>query len=334
MVDFLDADGLRRWCARSARELRRLSGEIDALNVFPVADADTGTNMALTMASAATAAHRAFASGADLPTVAAALSQAALLEARGNSGMILSQMLGGFAEGLVGRPAAGPAELARCLELAADCGYAAVAQPVEGTMLSVARAAALAAQQTAQPDGHPTQETSRVAFAAAQGAAHELARTPLRLAVLARAGVVDAGGRGLVAVLAALVWALTGRMPRLPVAPLVAMGGSAPVAVRESGSDCYQHEVCYLLTASRDALPRLRQRLTSLGDSVVIAGASRLWRVHVHVNDIEAAVEAGRRAGEVHRVTRSRLVEQAGGEPPRGRPGGDLPGQPGTLPAP
>lgn len=322
MTGLLDAEALLRWCGKAAAELARLAGEIDALNVFPVADADTGTNMWLTMTPAAGAARQAATEGAGLATAAAAASQASLMHARGNSGLILSQLLAGFADALTGCPAAGPADLARCLDRAAEFAYAAVADPVEGTILSVARAAATAARE-AVPPGTAARGPGQVAFAAAQGAAAELARTPLRLGVLARAGVVDAGGRGLLAVLAALVHALTGQLPQLPAAPVVALNGDASLALRETGGESYRYEVCYLLSAPQEVLPALRQRLASLGDSVVIAGAGQLWRVHVHVNDIGAALEAGRQIGEPQRVTTSRLVAAAvRGDRSSGQPAG------------
>jgi dihydroxyacetone kinase-like predicted kinase len=325
VADDFDADRLLRWCVLAAAELRRQASEIDALNVFPVADADTGTNMSLTMEPVARAVEQAVAGGADLSGAAAAMSRAALMDARGNSGLILSQVLAGFAETLAGRPTPGPALLARCLERGSELAYAAVAEPVDGTILSVARAAASAARAAASPDGQTgPPDISRVAFAAAQNAATELARTPLHLRVLAEAGVVDAGGRGLVAVLAALVCAITGHMPHLPAAAVVALDGEAPVAIREAGSDSYRHEVCYLLHAAEDDLPALRQRLASLGDSVVIAGAGELWRVHAHVNDVDAALEAARQAGTPHRVTSTWLLETGPGRqaPARGD-GGD-----------
>lgn len=308
MREVLDRDGLVRWGDRAAAELRQLAGEIDALNVFPVADGDTGANMSVTMSAAALAAAEAASAGAGLGATAAAMASGSLLSARGNSGLILSQLLAGFADGLDGRSAAGPGELARCLERAADLGYAAVAEPAEGTILSVARAAATAARATAAGEGP---DAADVAFAAARAAAAELARTPLRLDVLARAGVVDAGGRGLLAVLAALVHALTRRLPRLPAAPVVAVRAGTALAVREAGSDRYAYEVSYLLHAAPGALPalpELRRRLRAAGDCVVVAGHGRTWRVHVHVNEVGEAVEAARLIGEPRQVTVSQLI--------------------------
>jgi uncharacterized protein len=308
----LDADMLRRWCVLAAADLRREAGEIDALNIFPVADADTGTNMSLTMAPVARAVEQAVAGGADLPRAAMTMSVTALMDAHGNSGFILSQLLAGFAEVLAERAVAGPADLARCLERAMELAYAAVARPVEGTILSVARAAATAGRDAASSSGEPTEpDIGRVAFAATQSAASELARTPLQLRVLAQAGVVDAGGRGLVTILAALVCAITGQPPRLPAAAVVESDGHDLVAIREAGSDSYLHEVCYLLRAPGERLRALRERLTSLGDSVVIAGTGDLWRVHMHVNDIAAALEAGREAGDIQQVTSARLTASA-----------------------
>ncbi len=309
MADPLDAGGLRRWCALSAGQLRRRADEIDAVNIFPVADADTGTNMSLTMDAVARAGEAAVGGGASLPEAAAAMRDAALMDARGNSGLILSQVLAGFARALAGRPAAGPESLADCLEQGSDLAYAAVAEPREGTILSVARAAAAGARSAAADGGARLADVGHVAFAAAQHAAGELARTPLLLPALAEAGVVDAGGLGLAVIYAALAGAVCGQVPELPAAAIVALEGEGAVAIREGGSESYRHEVTYLLRAAAGDLPALRQRLARLGDSVVIAGAGDLWRVHAHVNDVGAAVEAGRRVGALAKVASARLLD-------------------------
>src|SRR5690606_35977967 len=166
-----------------------------------------------------------------------------------------------------------------------------------------------------------------VTRAAALGAAEALARTPEQLPVLARAGVVDAGGRGLVVLLDALVQVVTGEAG--PAVPMPPPGPRAPVAapvaaVRESGSEAYAYEVQYLLDATEGAVGRLRAVLAGLGDSLVIVGSGegdrsggddrdgvRTWNVHVHVNDIGAAIEAGVEAGRPHRISVTRFADAA-----------------------
>jgi hypothetical protein len=179
------------------------------------------------------------------------------------------------------------------LRTAAAAAYDAVAEPVEGTVLTVARAAADAAWELGSDD------LADVCTVAARSAAQALARTPEQLPALARAGVVDAGGRGLVVLLDALAGVATGSTPTLPLAP-----APAPlVADRETGSDAYSYEVQYLLAAPDAALGPLRVELGALGDSLVVVGdGDGMWNVHVHVDDVGAAIEAGIRAGRPSRI--------------------------------
>ncbi len=210
---FFDALAVRTWCGLALRALGRAREEIDAINVYPVADGDTGTNLYLTMESAAAAVEAVFAGHGTLAEqkppladAAGAMAHGALIGARGNSGTILAQLLRGMAQVLAadGETAHTDGEgLRHALRRAADSARYAVAHPVEGTVLSVASAAADAAEATEGDCG-------TVARAAYEGACAALAATPGQLAVLERAGVVDAGGRGLVAVLAALVETFTG----------------------------------------------------------------------------------------------------------------------------
>src|SRR5690606_35650026 len=188
--------------------------EIDALNVYPVPDGDTGTNMFLTFSAASDAVREAAQVGAGVVDGLAAFRRAALLSARGNSGVILSQMLGALSRRLEAATLDEDAAVvvADAIRLATDASYAAVAVPVEGTILTVARAASDGALALLDRDGQ--QVSASDVFAAAASAAREaLLRTPLQLKVLADAGVVDAGGRGLCVVLDAAVRVLTGRLP-------------------------------------------------------------------------------------------------------------------------
>ena len=306
----LDARTVLRWCRAAQSGLAEAREEIDALNVYPVPDGDTGTNLYLTLESATQAAEQACADGAPLiGPVLQAVARGALLGARGNSGVILSQMLRGVAEVLGAddgsRPE--PVVFAAALTRAADAGYAAVASPVEGTILTVARAAADAATARAAAPGATLPE---VALAAAHAAREALARTPDQLEVLRRAGVVDAGGRGLAVVLDAFDTVLTGRRP---LAYPRAMGAPAvpSVAVEaETGDSSPSFEVMYLLDAPSDAIPTLRASLAPLGDSLIVVGGDPLWNVHVHVDDAGAAIEAGLTAGHPHRIRVTYLADR------------------------
>ncbi|MGX1314715.1 DAK2 domain fusion protein YloV [Streptomyces calvus] len=326
---FFDALAVRAWCGLALDALGRSREEIDAINVYPVADGDTGTNLYLTVESAAAAVEAVFAgheAGGDRgPTLAdavRAMAHGALIGARGNSGTILAQLLRGMAQVLAGDAGdAGDADPAHAdgtglrlaLRQAADSARLAVAHPVEGTVLTVASAAADAA-------GGAEGDCGTVARAAYEGARAALAETPARLAVLRSAGVVDAGGKGLVAVLGALVETFTGQAPRdLPAAgaPWSGAGDAAAAGpagpAPGTGAECADagavpgpggpaFEVIYLLEADDAAVTRLRERLDGLGDSLVVVGGDGLWNVHVHVDDAGAAVEAGVEAGRPYRI--------------------------------
>ncbi|GHG04897.1 DAK2 domain-containing protein [Streptomyces zaomyceticus] len=297
----LDAEAVRSWCARTLDALGREREEIDAINVYPVADGDTGTNLYLTAEAAHQAVEAVFAASApDTAETVRAMAHGALLGARGNSGTILSQLLRGMAGVLAG---GGDGDhLARALAEAASAARRAVAHPVEGTILTVAAAAA-----TACAGGGGLVE---VAGNAHEGARRALEATSGQLDVLARAGVVDAGGRGLVTVLGTLLETVTGQSP--PPA------GTAPAAPtpREQcpptdDADGPAYEVIYLLEADDAAVELLRGRLDALGESLVVVGGDGLWNVHVHVDDAGAAVEAGVEAGRPHRIRITHFAAEA-----------------------
>jgi DAK2 domain fusion protein YloV len=309
VLERLDAEAVHRWCAAGLDALRRHQREIDALNVYPVPDSDTGTNLVLTLTSAHEALAEVAAGDEPLAEVLRRMARGALLGARGNSGVIVSQLLKGVSDALAQVPAVRGRALAGALDEAVRAAYQAVSEPAEGTLLSVARAAARAAAEI------DSDELATVVKAAAIGAAEALARTPEQLPALARAGVVDAGGRGLCVLLEALVEVVTGAAAVVPDA--VPAAQRPLMTSREAGSDAYAYEVQYLLDAAEPAVPPLRARLTRLGDSLVVVGTGDgTWNVHVHVNDVGAAIEAGIEAGRPHRIRVTRFAEQAGPEPP------------------
>ncbi|GAA2279785.1 dihydroxyacetone kinase [Streptomyces ruber] len=336
---FLDALAVRTWCGLALEALGRAREEIDAINVYPVADGDTGTNLYLTVESAVTAVEAVFAGHeavdgrAAVPTLAEvirAMAHGALIGARGNSGTILAQLLRGMAQVLAADGDNAHTDghgLRTALRHAADSAREAVAHPVEGTVLTVADAAADAADAVTGAGGG----CEAVARAAHEGARVALAATPAQLAALGQAGVVDAGGRGLVTVLAALVQTFTGEVPgpgglgpgsvdgharvgttvagRQPEMPETREDGGCGDGGCEAGGPAY--EVIYLLDADDAAVTRLRGRLDALGDSLVVVGGDGLWNVHVHVDDAGAAVEAGLEAGRPHRI---RITHFAAGD--------------------
>jgi DAK2 domain fusion protein YloV len=285
--------------------------EIDALNVYPVPDGDTGTNLFLTLESARNMMLERMEGDphCDLRVALAAYSRGALLGARGNSGVIMSQLIGALLKRIA---EAGPGDrsalaFAEGMDRATDASYAAVGEPVEGTILTVARAASRAALEAA---ADPEHRLRHVIAAAASAAREALARTPEQLQALRDAGVVDAGGRGLCVVLDAAETAVTGRR----VAPAhAALGRHAipvPLPTLDLHPDGPAYEVMYLLEADDAAVPELRRRLAPLGDSLVVVGGDGLWNVHVHVDDVGAAVEAGIETGRPYRIRVTHFAEQ------------------------
>jgi len=309
--DTFDAATVRTWCRLALTALGEAREEIDALNVYPVPDGDTGTNLYLTVESAAVALERRFTEdpGTDLAAAMTAMARGALIGARGNSGVILAQLLRGMAEVLA--QGGEPAVFRKALLRAAESAYQAVAEPVEGTLLTVAAEAAKAAAQGAG-------DLAEAADTAYRAARRALLHTPEQLDVLAEAGVVDAGGRGLVAILGALADAVSGQSPMGPVALRQELGlpdlgafASCEGHERPPGPGHPAFEVIYLLDAPDDALPKLRGELALLGDSLVVGGGDGLWNVHVHVDDAGAAVEAGVEAGRPYQIRITHFAEAA-----------------------
>lgn len=345
----LDLVAARRWAVTARVMLAGARERIDALNVFPVADGDTGTNMYLTFDGALEFVRGQFELGAGtvrLDEGLALIGRGMLLSARGNSGVILAQLTRGLSEAV--GPAvevAGPEELAAAFEAAARTAWDAVASPVEGTILSVARAAAESARAAVER-GRPLYgddvelDVLHVVREALGGARQALAHTPEQLPELRHAGVVDAGGAGLVLVIEALEAVLEDRPHRgvteLPSwwtvgareqptphghACAVHTGGTPDV----DGEDVVEEgsvEVMYLLTDSdEERAERLRTHLTLIGSSVVMAGGPQDYQVHVHLDDPRLAVEAGTMAGAVEDVRLTSLRDGRGLEPLPGPPG-------------
>jgi DAK2 domain fusion protein YloV len=316
LLQVMDAAAVRRWAATCVQSLDAHKDAINRINVYPVPDGDTGSNLLATMRAGLDALLRAPAeqrSGAG--PAFAVLAKGALAGARGNSGVLLSQVLRGLAEAVREQSEVDGAGLALALDRGSELASAALSDPVEGTMLTVLHAAASAAA------GCHTDDLHEVATAAALAAASALSRTPRQLAVLADAGVVDAGGRGVVVVLEALTSVVADEPLGLSVA-VVAPPERLPeslVTARESGSEKYSYEVMYLLDGTAEPqVRRLRNVLTGLGDCVSVAGdGDGLWTVHVHCNDIGAAVEVGVESGRPHRITVARFADEPVAESPR-----------------
>ena len=283
---------LHTWLVEAQNALRVAREEIDALNVFPVPDGDTGTNLYLTVEAACAAFIEPC---EDLAAAAVGVGRAAILGARGNSGVIFSALL----RDLVAELAKSPENFAHALSEGASGAYRAVASPLEGTILTVASHSAQEAVLVASRGA----DLAEVAIAAADAAYNSLLLTPDLLIQLREAGVVDAGGRGLVVVLDALVTVLTGNTPRRTdhaVHPVTQYSRSQSPEGNKGGEiEC---EVMYHFEAKESA--QLRSVLESLGTSVMVAGIDSLWKVHVHVplHRVSDCINAGLTRGIVTQV--------------------------------
>ena len=315
--------------------LRTHQDQLNRLNVYPVPDGDTGTNMALTLEAVVKelAARDSRLDGpAGMGAVCRAMAHGSLMGARGNSGVILSQLLRGLAERLGAKDEAGAETLADALVTASDLAYKAVVRPVEGTILTVARAAGEGAAAGVEAGAELLDVVERARAAAAEA----LAKTPTMLEPLARAGVVDAGGAGYVLLFDSLLSVIDGRP--LPPAEDEALRRSVRPGARsaeerseERASGCagtkgagegegegegegnagdLRYEVMYLLDAPDDAIGAFKDVWSDIGDSIVVVGGEGEWNCHIHTNDIGAAIEAAIDIGRPHQIRVTDLAEQ------------------------
>ncbi len=293
-VTALDGRGYARFLAAGSYFLRKYRQVLNDLNVYPVPDGDTGTNMYLTLRSAA---FGAYSSGArPLSEVAAAAAQGALMGARGNSGVILSQMLRGFAHHVRHRDAIDTFVLATALREAAIAARQALLKPVEGTIISVADAAADAAYRFALHE----RDLSRFLAAVLRVANEALDRTPEQLPALAEAGVVDAGGAGFVYLLEGALAFLPDvrvRATAFPRRPDRAVVFSPKQRVGESRF-CTE----FIVEGATCAVPELRRALEPRSESLLVVGAPPTIKVHVHTDDPERVKAIAARHGTVTRV--------------------------------
>jgi uncharacterized protein len=305
-LERLTAADLGRVATGYRDALRAHQDALNRLNVYPVPDGDTGTNMALTLESVVDALD-----GADgMEATCAAISHGSLMGARGNSGVILSQVLRGLAERLRSLDAADARVVAAALGDASAAAYQAVMRPVEGTILTVVRDAAEGAAGAADEGG----DLATVLDAAAVAAQASLANTPELLPVLKEAGVVDAGGAGFCLLLDVLLNVVDGRaIPEPPEAPATALRPTATAASTEAhhgGIADLRYEVMYLLDAPDGAIPGFKDVWAGLGDSIVVVGGDGLWNCHIHTDDIGAAIEAALDCGRPRKIRVTDLIEQ------------------------
>ena len=300
-----DGAGLLAAFRVAVDNLEKHVDEVNALNVFPVPDGDTGSNMLATVKAALAQAEGLSNPSAD--RVAQAISYGALMGARGNSGVIASQIFRGMAEGLGGKHHFNGPDLAYALTQGTATAYKAVGKPVEGTILTVIREASAAAVVAAEAGG----DLEDVLTAAVEAAREAVAKTPSLLPILRDAGVVDAGGQGLFRLMQGALQYLVSRAPaeRRRAAPATPRTAALVGHVDEG----FGYETMFLLQSSREPLDvdHLRAELEAMGESVLVAGDSRAVKVHVHNERPDEVIALGLSLGTLTRITVENLDAQS-----------------------
>jgi DAK2 domain fusion protein YloV len=282
--------------------------EINGLNVYPVPDGDTGSNMLATVKAALEEAEAVAGQPAD--RIAAAISYGALMGARGNSGVITSQIFRGMSEGLAGKRRFNGLDLAHALSQGAKTAYGAVAKPVEGTILTVIRESAVGAVDAAERDN----DIETVLGATLAAAEKSVARTPSLLAILREAGVVDSGGQGLYRLFQGALLHLAGKSPAGAAQRPAAGVGPKPSTLVAHADEGFGYETMFLLRAEGHALldvDAIRDHLESIGESVLVAGDARALKIHVHNERPDLVIGYGLTVGALSRITVENLDNQA-----------------------
>jgi uncharacterized protein len=304
-----DGDGLLDAFRAGVANLEAHVDEINALNVYPVPDGDTGSNMVATVKAALDEAEGL--AGQPAGRIAAAISFGALMGARGNSGVITSQIFRGMAEGLGGKSRFNGLDLAHALTLGARTAYGAVAKPVEGTILTVIRESADAAVIAAERDN----DIETVLAATLDAAEKSVARTPSLLAILREAGVVDSGGQGLYRLFQGALLQLVERAPAGAARDRAdGRAGIKPSTLVAHADEGFGYETMFLLQPNGSGsldVDAIRDHLESIGESVLVAGDSRALKVHVHSERPDLVVGYGLGVGALSRISIENLDNQA-----------------------
>jgi fatty acid kinase len=302
-----DGAGLLAAFRSAVANLEAHVDEVNELNVFPVPDGDTGSNMVATVRVALEEAEGAAGQPAD--RIAAAISFGALMGARGNSGVITSQILNGMARGLARKRRFNGLDLAHCLALGTETAYAAVKKPVEGTILTVIREASVAAKTAAEQDD----AIETVLAATVDAAERAVARTPSLLPVLREAGVVDSGGQGLYRLFQGALRHVVGAAAAGAVSGRV-RDGAKPSALVAHADEGFGYETMFLLQPApgRDLdIDAIRGHLETIGESVVVAGDARAVKIHVHNVRPHDVLGYGLELGTLSRISVENLDHQA-----------------------
>lgn len=300
-AQYCDGRGLKRLIGAGLAWLERHQQMINALNVYPVPDGDTGTNMLLTMQSAYQEIQES--PEDEVGVIAQKVAHGALMGARGNSGVILSQIFRGFARALEGVEAFDTVGLAAALREAAATAYKGVIKPVEGTILTVAREAAEAAVGAAASSDDLAYVLAQVVYEARES----VTRTPSLLPVLAEAGVVDAGGQGLHIILEGMLRHTRGEQLSVDDDLAAAMHLQD---LHVEGEEGYGYDVQFIIQGERLNVEEIRETIAAMGDSALVVGDSRAVKVHVHTPEPGTPINYGARQGSLSRVTIENMQEQ------------------------
>ncbi|MBI2287841.1 MAG: DAK2 domain-containing protein [Chloroflexi bacterium] len=309
-VSSINGQDLKEMFATATNWLEKSAPDIDALNVFPVPDGDTGTNMLLTMRSSIEEAYQTSDSSAS--AVAQAMAKGALMGARGNSGVILSQIWRGLSQGLQDKKSFNGTDLADALQEASTMAYKAISNPVEGTILTVIKDASAASQ--AQIDSG-TDDLISVMEAVVNAANESVANTPTLLPVLREAGVVDAGGQGLYTILEGALRHLRGETELMQFRKPQMIASNIPQPIRSSRMVA-AHEVPYgycteFLLKGEDLNPdKIKARLQKKGQSLMVVGDETTTRVHIHTQEPGDVIRYATSLGTMHQVSIRNMDEQ------------------------
>ena len=303
----LDAKNLASlmYCFRDSLQEHKES--LNSLNVYPVPDGDTGSNMAATL-NAVVSEIESLEENIEMEKIINAISHGSLMGARGNSGVIISQILRGFVAKIktAGLETIDAGLFSEALSESASAAYEAVGNPVEGTILTVVREAAEATEK-AVPSKFDLLSLGEIAREAAK---HSLDSTPELLPVLARAGVVDAGGSGFLLMLDSLLHVIDGRPMPEPEVVTVSVDSLVLDVHDDMSSSATRYEVMYFLEAPDELIPDFKKAWSEIGDSIVVVGGENIWNCHVHTNNIGAAVEAGISVGKPYEIRVTDLFEE------------------------
>jgi len=308
-VSTISGQDLREMFTAATNWLEKSAADIDALNVFPVPDGDTGTNMLLTMRSTVEEAYRAPDHSAS--AVTKAMAKGALMGARGNSGVILSQILRGIAQRLEGKESITATDLAEALQISAALAYKGISNPTEGTILTVIKDVANAVKEKIARNGN---DLVALMETAVNAAGESVANTPKLLKVLREAGVVDAGGQGLYTILEGSLRYLTGeaeqmqfRKPQIIVSDLPATKLPQMIAADEIP---YGYCTEFLLKGEGIDSDKIRKKLEKKGESLIVVGDESAVRIHIHTLDPGEVLTYAAGLGTMHQVSIRNMDEQ------------------------